>query len=149
MPPDRRSSGKQRRLHTLLCLICLRVLSTAGSVSVTPLPPFQHGRSPSTSSLHLHVPPSPPSNQPSTACGGPPLSGQGWRQGGPETEADSVAEAASAKAVGTTGPAQFNPVALHVHHQNRRRQAITANSWQHTLHVNLWFLCCFFTVALK
>lgn len=39
MPPDRRSSGKQKRLHTLLCLICLRVLSTAGSVSVTPFPP--------------------------------------------------------------------------------------------------------------
>lgn len=56
MPPDRRNSGKQKRLHTLLCLICLRVLSTAGSVSVTPLPPSQHGRSPSTSSLHLHPP---------------------------------------------------------------------------------------------
>lgn len=149
MPPDRRSSGKQKRLHTLLCLICLRVLSTVGSVSVTPLPPFQHGRSPSTSSLHLHVPPSAPSNQPSTACCGPPLSGQGWRQGGPETEADSVAEAASAKAVGTTGPAQFDPVALHVHHQNRRRQAITANPWQHTLHVNLWFLCCCFYCRTK
>lgn len=56
MPPDRRSSGKQKRLHTLFCLICLRVLSTTGSVSVTPFPPSQPGCSPSTSSLHLQLP---------------------------------------------------------------------------------------------
>lgn len=40
MPPDRRRTGKQKRLHTLLRLICLRGLSTAGSVSVTPFPPL-------------------------------------------------------------------------------------------------------------
>lgn len=60
MPPDRRSSGKQKRLHTLLSLICVRVLSSAGSVSVTPSLP------PRPLSFHL-IPPSPtppPTHQP-------------------------------------------------------------------------------------
>lgn len=55
MPPDRRSGGKQKRLHILLCLICLRVLSTSGSVSVTPFPPSLPCR---PFSFHL-IPPSP------------------------------------------------------------------------------------------
>lgn len=55
MPPDRRRTGKQKRLHTLLRLICLRGLSTAGSVSVTPFPPLP--------SLPL-IPPSPASAPP-------------------------------------------------------------------------------------
>ncbi|TNN82687.1 hypothetical protein EYF80_007205 [Liparis tanakae] len=41
--------------------------------------------------------------------------------GGPETEADSEAEAASTQAVGTTGPAHRDPVASHVHHRNTPR----------------------------
>lgn len=55
VPADRRSSGKQKRLHALLPLICLRGLST-GSVSLT-LPPLPAGHFTSTSSLHLHPPP--------------------------------------------------------------------------------------------
>lgn len=60
MPPDRRSSGKQKRLHTLLCLICLRVLSSVGSVSVTPFPP---SLPPCPLSFHL-IPPSPARSTP-------------------------------------------------------------------------------------
>lgn len=127
MPPDRRSSGKQKRLHTLLRLICLRVLSTTGSVSVTPFPPCR------PLCLHL-IPPHLQSHPPAAythplllLCRGPRYQGQGWRQGGPlvlggpETEADSAAEAASTLAVGTTDPAHLDPVALHVHRRNTRR----------------------------
>lgn len=65
MPPDRRSSGKQKRLHTLLRLICLRVLSTTGSVSVTPFPPCR------PLSLHLippHLQSHPPPPTPTPYC---------------------------------------------------------------------------------
>lgn len=55
MPPDRRRTGKQKRLHTLLRLICLRGLSTAGSVSVTPFPPLLAAH-PSISSLSTPPP---------------------------------------------------------------------------------------------
>lgn len=68
MPADRRSSGKQKRLHALLPLICLRVLSTAGSVSLTLPPP------PPCWPLYLHlIPPSPPQPPPllPLACRGP------------------------------------------------------------------------------
>lgn len=130
MPPDRRSSGKQKRLHTLLPLICLRVLSTAGSVSLTLLPPCWP--------LYLHlIPPAPP--QPPPFCrlldadpvirreltsGGPAGAGSGsWGGERPETEADSAAETASTQAVGTRDPAQADPVAPHIHQENRRRGA--------------------------
>lgn len=122
MPPDRRRTGKQKRLHTLLRLICLRGLSTAGFVSVTPFPPLP--------SLPL-IPPSPASAPPpplqlcTASCGlryqvradvrGPAGAG------GPETEADSAAEAASTQPVGTTDPAHLDPVAPHVRHKNTRR----------------------------
>lgn len=79
MPSDRRSSGKQKRLHTLLRLICPRVLSTAGSVSVTPFPP-----SLPVSLLPPHLPPSPAPFLPLPPLHcllRTPLSGQGWRQG--------------------------------------------------------------------
>lgn len=120
MPPDRRRTGKQKRLHTLLRLICLRGLSTAGSVSVTPFPPLLAAH-PSISSFST-----PPSLQLCTAsCGlryqvradvrGPAGAG------GPETEADSAAEAASTQPVGTTDPAHLDPVAPHVRHKNTRR----------------------------
>jgi len=132
-PPDRRSSGKQKRLHTLLCLICLRVLSTTGSVSVTPFAPSL----PPCRSLSFHlIPPSPSPPLlpplflplpplcclPRTPLSGPGLtSGGPAGAGGPETEADSEAEAASTQAVGTTGPAHLDPVASHVHHRNTPR----------------------------
>lgn len=112
MPPDRRSSGKQRRLRTLLCLICQGVLSTAGSVSVTPFPP-------STSTSSLHLPP------PFAAGCGPRYQARADVRGpagagGPETEADSAERAASTQAVGTADPAHIDPVAPHVHHENTR-----------------------------
>lgn len=133
MPPDRRSSGKQKRLHALLHLICPRVLSTAGSVSLTLVPPCWP--------LYLHlIPPSlPQAPAPPSFCrlpdadpvirrgltsGGPAgaRSGMGgWR---PETEADSAAEAASAQAVGTRDPAQPDPVAPHIHQENIRRGVV-------------------------
>lgn len=70
MPPDRRSSGKQRRLHALLRLICLRVLSTTGSVSLTLFPPCWP--------LYLHlIPPSPPQPPPPPPFCRTPLSGEG------------------------------------------------------------------------
>lgn len=121
MPPDRRSSGKQKRLHTLLCLICLRVLSTAGSVSVTPFPPSPLAALPPP---HPTISSAPPSH-PFAACCGPRYQARADVRGpvgagGPETEADSAAEAASTQAVGTTDPAHLDPVAPHVHHENTR-----------------------------
>lgn len=128
MPPDRRGRGKQKRLCALLRLICLRVLSTAGSVSLTLFPPCWP--------LYLHlIPPSPPQPPPpfcrlldadpvirrGLTSGGPAgarSGGGGWR---PETEADSAAEAASAQAVGTRDPAQPDLVAPHIHQENIRR----------------------------
>ena len=68
MPPDRRSSGKQKRLHTLLRLICLRVLSTAGSVSVTPFPPSLLAALPPP---HPSISSPPPLFPPFAACHGP------------------------------------------------------------------------------
>lgn len=127
MPPDRRSSGKQKRLHTLLSLICLMVLSTAGSVSVTPFPPSLSLPPCRPCSFHL-IPPSPtpppqlladPVIRPELTSGGP--SGAG----GPETEADSAAEAASTQAVGTTGSPHPDPLALHVHHKTHRGENTT------------------------
>lgn len=126
-PPDRRSSGKQKRLHTLLCLICLRVLSTTGSVSVTPFPPsLPAALFPPHPSIAIHPPSFPPPLAPSAACCGPRYQpGADVRgpagAGGPETEADSVAEAASTQAVGTMDPAHLDPMAPHVHHENTQR----------------------------
>lgn len=74
MPPDRRSSGKQKRLHALLHLICPGVLSTAGSVSLTLGPPCWP--------LYLHlIPPSLPQAPPPLLSAArltrTPLSGEG------------------------------------------------------------------------
>lgn len=126
MPPDRRSSGKQKRLHTLLSLICLRVLSTTGSVSVTPFPPSLPPRRPC--SFHLIPPSPPPTPTPPTACGSCYQARADVRgptgAGGPETEADSAAEAASTQAVGTTGSPHLDPLALHVHHKTHRENTL-------------------------
>lgn len=149
MPPDRRSSGKQKRLHTLLGLISLRVLSNAGSVSVTPFPPSSPPSTPSRPfSFHL-IPPSPPPHLPTPTS--PPsspvplplatdpvirpelTSGGPTGAGGPETEADSMAEAASTQAVGTVGPAHLDPVAPHVHQKNTKSWGCALNSWNHKL----------------
>lgn len=118
MPPDRRSSGKQKWLHTLLLLICLRVLSTAGCVSVTPFPPSL----PPCWLLYLHlIPPSPPPS--AAACCVVRYQARADVRGpvgarGPETEADSAAAAASTQAVGTTDPTHLDPLAVHVYHDN-------------------------------
>lgn len=78
MPPDRRRTGKQKRLHTLLRLICLRGLSTAGSVSVTPFPPPPLlAAHPSISSF------SPPSLPPSLLLAVDPVIRSGLTSGGP------------------------------------------------------------------
>lgn len=101
---------------TLCSVLSVRgLLSTAGSVSVTPFPP-------STSTSSLHPPPpfsllaADPVIRPGLTSGGPLV----LVLGGPETEADSAGRAASTQAVGTAGPAHLDPLAPHVHQQNTR-----------------------------
>lgn len=113
MPPDRRSSGKQKRLHTQLRLICLRVLSTSGSVSVTPIPPSPLAAlpppHPSIYNLRAPFPPTALLLAADLVIRTELTSGGPVGAGGPETEADSAVEAASTQAVGTYGPSPLRP----------------------------------------
>ncbi|KAF3849849.1 hypothetical protein F7725_019568 [Dissostichus mawsoni] len=91
-------------------LLCCDAPGVCRPLSFHLIPP-----SPSPSFLPLHCLLWTPVIRTGLTSGGPAGAG------GPETEADSTAEAASAQAVGTEDPAHLDPVAPHVHHQNTQR----------------------------